>query len=59
MKSYECTLKDLEREAIVKAFKVRQGDSMDDIAKYLGIARSTLYRKIEEHQLTEKERQGK
>lgn len=53
------TLKEQERAAIVRALKIRQGDSKQDVAAYLGIARSTLYRKMDEHQLTEKERMGK
>ena len=47
------SLEDLEREAIVHAMENNQGN-LSDVARQLGIGRSTLYRKLEQYGLREK-----
>ncbi len=46
-------LEDLEREAIVRAMEQNKGN-LSDVARQLGIGRSTLYRKLEQYGLREK-----
>ena len=46
-------LEDLEREAIVHAMENNHGN-LSDVARQLGIGRSTLYRKLEQYGLREK-----
>jgi DNA-binding NtrC family response regulator len=47
------SLEDLEREAIVTAMESNRGN-LSDVARQLGIGRSTLYRKLEQYGLREK-----
>ncbi|MDX2438714.1 MAG: sigma-54 dependent transcriptional regulator [Acidobacteriota bacterium] len=47
------SLEDLEREAIVAAMESNRGN-LSDVARQLGIGRSTLYRKLEQYGLREK-----
>jgi len=47
------SLEDLEREAIVAAMESNRGN-LSDVARQLGIGRSTLYRKLEQFGLREK-----
>jgi len=47
------SLEDLEREAIVGAMEGNRGN-LSDVARQLGIGRSTLYRKLEQYGLREK-----
>ena len=44
------SLEDLEREAIVAAMEANRGN-LSDVARQLGIGRSTLYRKLEQYGL--------
>jgi len=44
------SLEDLEREAIVAAMETNRGN-LSDVARQLGIGRSTLYRKLEQYGL--------
>ncbi len=46
-------LDELEREAIVRAMENTKGN-LSDVARQLGIGRSTLYRKLEQYGLREK-----
>jgi len=46
-------LDELEREAIVRAMENNKGN-LSDVARQLGIGRSTLYRKLEQYGLREK-----
>jgi DNA-binding NtrC family response regulator len=46
-------LEELEREAIVRAMESNKGN-LSDVARQLGIGRSTLYRKLEQYGLREK-----
>ena len=46
-------LEELEREAIVRAMENNKGN-LSDVARQLGIGRSTLYRKLEQYGLREK-----
>jgi DNA-binding NtrC family response regulator len=46
-------LEQLERQAIVRAMENNQGN-LSDVARQLGIGRSTLYRKLEQYGLREK-----
>ncbi len=47
------SLEDLERDAIVSAMESNRGN-LSDVARQLGIGRSTLYRKLEQYGLREK-----
>jgi DNA-binding NtrC family response regulator len=47
------SLDELEREAIVQAMENNQGN-LSDVARQLGIGRSTLYRKLDQYGLREK-----
>jgi DNA-binding NtrC family response regulator len=47
------SLEDLEREAIIAAMESNSGN-LSDVARQLGIGRSTLYRKLEQYGLREK-----
>jgi transcriptional regulator of acetoin/glycerol metabolism len=47
------SLDELEKAAIEKALK-RHGGNLSDVARQLGIGRSTLYRKLEQYGLREK-----
>ena len=47
------SLEELEREAIVHAMENNRGN-LSDVARQLGIGRSTLYRKLEQYGLREK-----
>jgi DNA-binding NtrC family response regulator len=47
------SLEDLEREAIVRAMETNRGN-LSDVARELGIGRSTLYRKLEQYGLRDK-----
>jgi two-component system, NtrC family, response regulator HydG len=47
------SLEELEREAIVRAMESNHGN-LSDVARELGIGRSTLYRKLEQYGLREK-----
>ena len=47
------SLEDLERDAIVSAMETNRGN-LSDVARQLGIGRSTLYRKLEQYGLREK-----
>jgi len=47
------SLEELEREAIVRAMEANHGN-LSDVARQLGIGRSTLYRKLEQYGLREK-----
>jgi DNA-binding NtrC family response regulator len=47
------SLEELEREAIVRALESNRGN-LSDVARQLGIGRSTLYRKLEQYGLREK-----
>lgn len=47
------SLEDLEREAIIAAMETNQGN-LSDVARQLGIGRSTLYRKLEQYGLRDK-----
>jgi DNA-binding NtrC family response regulator len=51
--SVAMSLDELERAAIEKALK-RHGGNLSDVARQLGIGRSTLYRKLEQYGLREK-----
>lgn len=44
-------LAELERQYIVHALRVLQGEKLDEIAKKLGISRTTLWRKIRENKI--------
>ncbi len=46
-------LEELEREAIIRAMENNKGN-LSDVARQLGIGRSTLYRKLEQYGLREK-----
>jgi DNA-binding NtrC family response regulator len=46
-------LEELERETIVRAMELNEGN-LSDVARQLGIGRSTLYRKLEQYGLREK-----
>jgi DNA-binding NtrC family response regulator len=46
-------LEELERETIVRAMELNKGN-LSDVARQLGIGRSTLYRKLEQYGLREK-----
>ena len=46
-------LEELERETIVRAMENNEGN-LSDVARQLGIGRSTLYRKLEQYGLREK-----
>jgi DNA-binding NtrC family response regulator len=46
-------LEELEREAIIRALESNKGN-LSDVARQLGIGRSTLYRKLEQYGLREK-----
>ena len=47
------TLEEMEREAIIGALERNEGN-LSDVARQLGIGRSTLYRKLEQYGLKEK-----
>jgi DNA-binding NtrC family response regulator len=47
------TLEEMERDAIVRAMEGNDGN-LSDVARQLGIGRSTLYRKLEQYGLREK-----
>jgi len=47
------SLETMEREAIIRALEHNQGN-LSDVARQLGIGRSTLYRKLEQYGLREK-----
>ncbi len=47
------SLEDLERDAIVSAMETNRGN-LSDVARQLGIGRSTLYRKLEQYGLRDK-----
>jgi len=47
------SLEDLEREAIISAMESNSGN-LSDVARQLGIGRSTLYRKLEQYGLRDK-----
>jgi len=47
------SLEELEREAITRAMENNRGN-LSDVARQLGIGRSTLYRKLEQYGLREK-----
>ncbi len=47
------SLEDLERDAIVSAMESNRGN-LSDVARQLGIGRSTLYRKLEQYGLRDK-----
>ena len=47
------SLEELEREAIVHAMENNRGN-LSDVARQLGIGRSTLYRKLDQYGLREK-----
>jgi DNA-binding NtrC family response regulator len=47
------TLEEMEREAIIGALERNEGN-LSDVARQLGIGRSTLYRKLEQYGLREK-----
>ncbi len=47
------SLEDIERDAIVSAMETNRGN-LSDVARQLGIGRSTLYRKLEQYGLREK-----
>jgi len=47
------SLEELEREAITRAMESNRGN-LSDVARQLGIGRSTLYRKLEQYGLREK-----
>ncbi len=51
--SVAMSLEELEQAAIKKALK-RHGGNLSDVARQLGIGRSTLYRKLEQYGLREK-----
>jgi len=51
------SLDELEQAAIQKALK-RHGGNLSDVARQLGIGRSTLYRKLEQYGLREKKTDG-
>jgi len=51
--SVAMSLEELEKAAIEKALKRHQGN-LSDVARQLGIGRSTLYRKLEQYGLREK-----
>jgi len=51
--SVAMSLEELEQAAIEKALK-RHGGNLSDVARQLGIGRSTLYRKLEQYGLREK-----
>jgi len=51
--SVAMSLDELERAAIEKALR-RHGGNLSDVARQLGIGRSTLYRKLEQYGLREK-----
>jgi Nif-specific regulatory protein len=51
--SVAMSLEELEKAAINKALK-RHGGNLSDVARQLGIGRSTLYRKLEQYGLREK-----
>ncbi|MEX1311206.1 MAG: sigma-54 dependent transcriptional regulator [Candidatus Sulfomarinibacteraceae bacterium] len=51
--SVAMSLDELERAAIEKALK-RHGGNLSDVARQLGIGRSTLYRKLEQYGLRDK-----
>ena len=51
--SVAMSLDELEKAAIEKALK-RHGGNLSDVARQLGIGRSTLYRKLEQYGLREK-----
>jgi DNA-binding NtrC family response regulator len=46
-------LEELERETIIRAMELNKGN-LSDVARQLGIGRSTLYRKLEQYGLREK-----
>jgi DNA-binding NtrC family response regulator len=46
-------LEELERETIIRAMEINKGN-LSDVARQLGIGRSTLYRKLEQYGLREK-----
>ena len=46
-------LEELERQAITRAMENNEGN-LSDVARQLGIGRSTLYRKLEQYGLREK-----
>jgi len=47
------SLEEIEREAIIRAMEDNR-DNLSDVARQLGIGRSTLYRKLEQYGLREK-----
>jgi DNA-binding NtrC family response regulator len=51
--SVAMSLEELEKAAIERALK-RHGGNLSDVARQLGIGRSTLYRKLEQYGLREK-----
>jgi DNA-binding NtrC family response regulator len=51
------SLEELEKAAIEKALK-RHGGNLSDVARQLGIGRSTLYRKLEQYELRDKKDEG-
>jgi two-component system response regulator AtoC len=51
------SLEELERRAIVRALE-RHGGNLSDVARQLGIGRSTLYRKLEQYGLKDKKDDG-
>jgi Nif-specific regulatory protein len=55
--SVAMSLDELEQAAIQKALK-RHGGNLSDVARQLGIGRSTLYRKLEQYGLREKKTDG-
>ncbi len=55
--SVAMSLDELERAAIEKALR-RHGGNLSDVARQLGIGRSTLYRKLEQYGLREKKDEG-
>ena len=55
--SVAMSLDELEKTAIEKSLK-RHGGNLSDVARQLGIGRSTLYRKLEQYGLREKKGDG-
>ncbi len=47
------SLEELERDAIIQAMDKNRGN-LSDVARQLGIGRSTLYRKLEQYGLRDK-----
>jgi DNA-binding NtrC family response regulator len=55
--SVALSLEELEKKAIVRALE-SHGGNLSDVARQLGIGRSTLYRKLEQYGLREKKSDG-